>query len=214
MRFIPNILYIAGSLFLMLSACRQPQYYGHESDYFRPVDTQTENNRYTLKDEQNISKERENCIQGIPQRVIDTNVLSGAEYKQIDFIGYEKIILPTGDKLLIINWGCTTYNLTFRFETSRFGTDTTKVKYWYNTLAQLLGLVEPVIKSPVNIRQGINEIHQFIKQDTIPLVYNIPLSMSHDSIYSEINFERVKALADTAVRLDVTFSLGNYLQKP
>jgi hypothetical protein len=213
MKFIPKLI-IAGYLLLMLYACRQPLYYGHENDYFRPVDTQYENNQNNLNDEKNINKERENCIQGIPQRVIDTNVLSGAEYNQIDFIGYEKIILPTGDKLLIINWGCTTYNLTFRFETSRFGTDTSKVKYWYNTLAQLLGLVEPVIKSPVNIRQGINEIHNFLKQDTLHPDYNIPLNINNDSTYIEMVFEKAKVLSDTAVRLDITFSLGKYLQKP
>ncbi len=210
MNRITGILYISCFLVILNTACRQPQFFGHEDDYFRQVDNQINHSIQTSSVEPSVSKDRENCIKGIPQRVIDTNVITDADYKQIDFTGYEKIILPTGDRLLIINWGCSTYNLTFRFETSRFGTDTGKIKFWYSTLAQLLGLVEPVIKSPVNIRQGINKIHSFIKQDTIPVNFNIPLTISHDSVDSEIIFERAKVLADTAMRLDVTFSLKDY----
>ncbi len=206
------LFHISGYLLILTFACRQPQFFGHENDYFRKVDNQTDNSLSTPNDEQFVNKDRGNCIKEIPQRVVDTNVITDAEYKQIDFIGYEKIVLPTGDRLLIINWGCTTFNLTFRFETSRFGTDTSKIKFWYGTLAQLLGLIEPVIKSPViNIRQGINEIHSYLEQDSLPIAYNIPLNFNNDSIDTEIVFERAKVLADTAVRLDITFSVGNYI---
>jgi hypothetical protein len=122
------------------------------------------------------------CLNSIPQRVIDTSVLPGAEYKQVDLMGYEKIELPTGDKLLIINWGCESYNLTFRFETSRFGTDTSMIKQWYSILTQLLYVIEPAIDSPVKIRHGIDGIHQYLKQDTLPVAYNAYQSESGQHI--------------------------------
>jgi hypothetical protein len=149
------------------------------------------------------------CLKNIPQRVIDASVLPGAEFKQVDFMGYEKIELPTGDKLLIINWGCESYNLTFRFETSRFGADTSKIKQWYSILTQLLYVIEPAIDSPVKIQRGINEIHNYLKQDTMPVAYNVPLNLRQDSVFSDMVFERVKILGDTAVRLDVTFSVSS-----
>jgi len=157
---------------------------------------------------EDISKDN-GCLKSIPQRVIDASVLPGAEFRQVDLMGYEKIELPTGDHLLIINWGCESYNLTLRFETSRFGTDTSKVKQWYSILTQLLYVIEPAIDSPVKIQQGINEIHNYLKQDTLPVVYNVPLSLRKDSVFADMIFERVKILGDTAVRLDATFSISS-----
>jgi len=152
--------------------------------------------------------EKTDCLKGIPQRVIDASVLPGAEFKQVDLMGYEKIELPTGDRLLIINWGCESYNLTFRFETSRFGTDTSQVKQWYSILTQLLYVIEPAIDSPVKVRRGIDGIQDYLKQDTLPVAYNVSLDLSNDSSYADMVFERVKILGDTAVRIDATFSVN------
>jgi hypothetical protein len=152
--------------------------------------------------------ENSDCFISVPQRVIDTTVLPGVEYKQVDLMGYEKLYLPTGDRLLIINWGCESYHLSFRFETSRFGTDTGNVKLWYSILTQLLYVVEPVIDSPVKIRHGIDEIQRYLKQDSTPVAYNIPLTLSRDSVLSGMVFEQVKVLGDTAVRLDATFTIS------
>ena len=147
------------------------------------------------------------CFTDIPHRVIKASVLPSVEFKQVDLMGYEKVELPTGDRLLIINWGCESYNLTFRFETSRFGTDTSKVKQWYSILTQLLYVIEPAIDSPVKINRGINEIHNYLKQDTMSVAYNVPLALNRDSVFADIVFERVKILGDSAVRLDATFSI-------
>jgi hypothetical protein len=148
------------------------------------------------------------CFNTVPQQVINASVLPGVEYKQVDLMGYEKLDLPTGDRLLIINWGCESYHLTFRFETSRFGTDTSKVKQWYSILTQLLYEVEPAINSPVKIQKGIDEIHLYLKQDSVPVAYNVPLTLSRDSVFSDMVFEQVKVLGDTAVRLDATFTIS------
>jgi hypothetical protein len=161
--------------------------------------------------EKNISEGRtksSDCFKSIPQQVINASVLPGADYKQVDLMGYETLELPTGDHLLIINWGCESYHLTFRFETSRFGTDTSKVKQWYSILTQLLYVVEPAIDSPVKIQQGIDEIQHYLKQDSTPVAYNVPLTLSQDSIFSGMVFEQVKVLGDTAVRLDATFTIS------
>jgi hypothetical protein len=155
--------------------------------------------------------ENNNCLISVPQRVINTSVLPGVEYNQVDLMGYEKLDLPTGDRLLIINWGCESYHLTFRFETSRFGTDTSRVKQWYSILTQLLYIIEPAIDSPVKIQRGIDEIHHYLKQDSTPVAYNVPLNLDRDSVFSEMVFEQVKVLGDTAVRLDATFTIREIL---
>lgn len=160
------------------------------------------------KDVSGEKAESRDCFNNLPQRVINTSVLPGVEYKQVDLMGYEKLYLPTGDHLLIINWGCESYHLTFRFETSRFGIDTARVKQWYSILTQLLYVIEPAIESPVTIQQGIDEIQNYLKQDTMPVAYNVPLTLSRDSVLSGMIFEQVKILGDTAVRLDATFTIS------
>jgi len=149
------------------------------------------------------------CLVSVPQRVIDTSILTEVEYNQTDMMGYEKLELPTGDRLLIINWGCESYHLTFRFETSRFGTDTSKVKLWYSILTQLLYVIEPAVNAPVKIQQGIDEIRHYLEQDSMPVAYNVSLTLSRDSLLSsDMVFEQVKILGDTSVRLDATFTLN------
>jgi len=159
----------------------------------------------TVKEEKAIGSD---CLMSVPQRVINTHVLPGVIYNQVDLMGYEKLDLPTGDRLLIINWGCESYHLTFRFETSRFGTDTSRVKQWYSILTQLLYVIEPAIESPVKIQQGIDEIQRYLKQDSMPVAYNVPLTLNQDSLMSGMVFEQVKVLGDTAVRLDATFTIS------
>ena len=159
----------------------------------------------TVKEEKTVGSD---CLMSVPQRVINTQVLPGVLYNQVDLMGYEKLDLPTGDRLLIINWGCESYHLTFRFETSRFGIDTSRVKQWYSILTQLLYVIEPAIESPVKIRQGIDEIQRYLKQDSLPVAYNVPLTLNKDSLFSGMVFEQVKILGDTAVRLDATFTIS------
>jgi hypothetical protein len=152
--------------------------------------------------------ENSHCFNTVTQRVINTSVLPGVEYEQVDLMGYEKLCLPTGDHLLIINWGCEFYHLTFRFETSRFGTDTSNVKQWYSILTQLLYVIEPAIDSPVKIQLGINEIQSYLSQDSTPVVFDVPLTLRRDSVLSDMVFEQVKILGDTAMRLDATFTIS------
>ena len=195
-----------------LYSCKESDLPNTEEVYSVLVQSQEQSGDFDSTQDKVVSGgkgENNGCLNNIPQRVIDASVLPGAEFKQVDFMGYEKIELPTGDQLLIINWGCESYNLTFRFETSRFGTDTSKVKQWYSILTQLLYVIEPAIDSPVKIQQGINEIHSYLKQDTIPVAYNIPLNLNQGSVMADMVFERVKILGDTAVRLDATFSISS-----
>ncbi|MBN2275392.1 MAG: hypothetical protein JXR41_05415 [Bacteroidales bacterium] len=199
---------------ISFNACKKP-YQTNTKEHYTIIKPTHETGRKKAADEKVRSviatkseAKKNDCITSIPQRVIDASVLPGAEFKQVDLMGYEKIELPTGDKLLIINWGCTSYNLTFRFETSRFGTDTGKVSQWYSILTQLLYVIEPAINSPVQVQHGINGIHQYLEQDTLPLAYNVPLNLSHDSVYADLVFEQVKILNDTAVCIDATFSVS------
>lgn len=192
-------------------SCKELNSKEPEEDYtvIRPVREKARKDK--IPAEKNSAEERtisSGCYKSIPQQVINASVLPGAEYKQVDLMGYETLVLPTGDHLLIINWGCESYHLSFRFETSRFGTDTSKVKQWYSILTQLLYVVEPAIDSPVKIQQGIDEIQHYLKQDSAPVAYNVPLTLSRDSIFSGMVFEQVKVLGDTAVRLDATFTIS------
>lgn len=192
-------------------SCKELSIKEPEEDYTVIMPVREKARKETISAEENDAKgmtKSSDCFKRIPQQVINANVLPGAQYKQVDLMGYETLELPTGDHLLIINWGCESYHLTFRFETSRFGTDTSKVKQWYSILTQLLYVVEPAIDSPVKIQQGIDEIQHYLKQDSTPVAYNVPLTLSRDSVFSGLVFEQVKVLGDTAVRLDATFTIS------
>ena len=59
--------------------------------------------------------------------------------------GIEKINFSNGDKLIIENGGCEYFVLTFKFETSRFQSDTSDAVYWFSKSIVLMKEILPGI---------------------------------------------------------------------
>jgi hypothetical protein len=72
----------------------------------------------------NSIAQNNNCVRGQAEPVVKKLVYPNSQFQlQADSLTAIEIVnFSNGDKLIIRNWGCESYILTFRFEASRFWT--------------------------------------------------------------------------------------------
>ena len=106
----------------------------------------------SLPDEQTIQT---GCARGVAEPIIKKTIYPKTTFVlQPDSItGIETVILDNGDKLIIKNWGCEYYVLTFRFETSRFLKDTTDLNFWFKSAGDLMRDILVGLQSPLISRK-------------------------------------------------------------
>ena len=105
------------------------------------------------------------CIRGQAQSVIKKSVYPNTTFKlnEDNRTGTETVGLKNGDKLVINNWGCEYYALTFRFETNRFKADTTDIDYWINKALFLMKEIENGLDAPLDIPGGTPATKNYLK---------------------------------------------------
>jgi hypothetical protein len=70
----------------------------------------------------------------------------------------ETVELQNGERIIIKNWGCEFFVLTFNIETERFQADTTNTMYWLDKVVVLMNEIQQGIDAPLNIRAGIDAV--------------------------------------------------------
>jgi hypothetical protein len=107
------------------------------------------------------------CNRATPENIVNDSVFPGSKFLLTDdsLNGYNWVNFKNGDKLLIINCGCSDFTVVFQFTTSRFSADTTDYKYWYPRAAELLAEAAPGItmEVPFKIKKGADTLSSFIK---------------------------------------------------
>ena len=119
------------------------------------------------------------CNRSTPTKVINDSVFPGNKFllSKDSMSGYNWVNFKNGDKLLLVNCGCTEYTYVFQFTTSRFSADTTDYTYWYPKATELMGEVVPGIykNDPIPVSQGLDTLKSFIKQYPNKLKLNYAL---------------------------------------
>jgi hypothetical protein len=106
------------------------------------------------------------CSRATPESVIDPEVFPDSKFllNKDSLNGYNWLSFKNGDKLLIINCGCSDYTLVFQFTTSRYSADTSNYKYWYPKAVELMNEVVRGLgkNEPLRIQKGIDTLTGFI----------------------------------------------------
>ena len=69
--------------------------------------------------------------------------------------GIETVDLGNNEKLVITNWGCEYYCLSFHFETERYHADVADMNYWWAAATALMDDVQRGINASIDIDKGI-----------------------------------------------------------
>lgn len=150
------------------------------------------------------------CIRGQAESVINKIVYPNSTFKlnQDNHTGTETVDL-NGDKLIINNWGCEYYVLTFRFETERFNADTTNTIYWLNKATILMAEIEKGIDAPLDIKGGIDAIPIYLSSlDSRNYNLGEEIVYDDDVIRDFVTLDRIQKINDRWFAIEISFATG------
>jgi hypothetical protein len=155
-----------------------------------------------------------NCVRGAAERVTKKNIFPKSTFQlQPDKLtGIETVELDKGDKLIIKNWGCKYYALTFRFETSRFQNETNNVGFWYKRAVTLVNEVVKGMDAPLDLAKAKEAIAEHIETD-VPngysnLKYGEEIDYTEGEIREFVSIDKVEQLSDKTFAIEITFAKG------
>ena len=154
------------------------------------------------------------CVRGAAEPIIIKSVFPNTDFKlQPDKItGIETVVFDNNDRLIIKNWGCESYCLTFRFETTRFQEDTTNLQFWYKKAVLLMSEIANGLDSPINIDKGTKELINFIDKDQPNNYANLKLQEEIDfggeDIRNYVAVDRIQKIDDNKYAIEISYVIG------
>jgi hypothetical protein len=158
---------LCGVLVIVLYGCKQPaKPQVKKADTIVNTDTTSINAVPVVKTTTDTAV-TDDCPRGAAEPVVKKDVFPDTHFAlQADHkTGIETLTLPTGDKLIIKQYGCEYYNLNFKFETSRYGADTTNIPYWSNAALLLLRQASKGLHSPLEISAALKKLSARLEND-------------------------------------------------
>jgi len=145
------------------------------------------------------------CTRGVAESIINKSVFPNSNFQlQKDSLtAIETVDFDNGDKLLIRNWGCEYFVLTFRFETTRFQSDTTDTNFWVEKAVQMLMETEKGLQDPSVIKQGTQALSRY---------KNIQIGDEMDyaggDLREFITVDRIQKITDKKYAIEISFATG------
>jgi hypothetical protein len=154
------------------------------------------------------------CIRGKAEPVILKE-----EYPNTTFIlqpdslsAIETVTFDNGDKLIIRNWGCEYYVLTFRFETTKFQQDITNLEYWFKAAKTLMTNMLSGLDEPFHFKRGLVFLDSYILRDQKNKFKNLKLGdeieYNESKIRSYVTVDKIEKLTDKKYAVTISFATG------
>ncbi len=208
MTLIPKTILFA--LTLLMFSCNTPAD-RQESSVVKSVLTDS----ISLTHSQTTETEQDSdCIRGQAEPIIQKE-----DYPNTTFIlqpdsvtAVETVNFDNGDKLIINNWGCKYYVLTFRFETTKFQHNTTNLEYWFKAANRLMTGMLSGLDAPIDIKRGLVFLDSYILRDeknkfkTLKLRDEIDFDGSE--IRSFVTVDRIEKISDKKFAVTLSFATG------
>lgn len=176
----------------------------------KDIANQSLSNSHQLNEVNNSAKSNEECMRGQAEPIIKKEAYSNTTFVlQADSLtAIETVEFSNGDKLIIHNWGCEYYVLTFRFETSRFRADTTSMKYWYVNSAKLMNEIKNNIEAGVDIEEGVEALNKYISANAFNLKLNKEIDFGINEVRNFVTLERISQISKDRYAVTMSFTVG------
>jgi len=170
-----------------------------------------ENSQTTKETEENQNGE---CVRGQAEPIVKKKVYPNTTFTlQPDKLtAYETVTFDNKDKLIIHNWGCEYYVLTFRFETSRFQEDVKNLPFWYQKSHLLMTEIMNGLDTPFVTSKELATLKAFTdeKIKTNPESFKLEEEIDHgdSEIRNFITVDKIEKLTDKKFAIEISFSIG------
>lgn len=149
------------------------------------------------------------CPRSVPERIVKSSVEPQPtfELNKEKSVGTETLQFDNGDRLVVKNWGCEYFVVTFRFETNRFKADTTNLMYWLDKSAVLMGEITEAVDAPLDFNGGVVAMRRMNNPE-------IKYELGQEIVYSDgeirqfTTLDRVQQIDDSRYAVEVSFALG------
>jgi hypothetical protein len=152
-----------------------------------------------------------NCARGPAESVLKKDVYPDAVFKRNpdNHTGTETLDLAGGERLIIRNWGCEYFILTFRFETERFQADTTDINFWLDKAVILMNEIERGLNTPLDIHGGTVATANHAKAVK-------PYRLGEEIVYDDgdvrdyVTFDRIQKMSDRRFAVEISYAKGPF----
>ena len=171
-----------------------------------------ENSQTTKQTEENEYKG--DCVRGQAEPIVKKKVYPNTTFTlQPDKLtAYETVTFDNKDKLIIHDWGCEYYVLTFRFETSRFQEDVKNLPFWYQKAHLLMTEIMKGLNTPFVTSKELGTLKAFTdeKIKTNPESFKLEEEIDHgdNEIRNYITVDKIEKLTDKKFAIEISFSIG------
>lgn len=155
-----------------------------------------------------------NCIRGKAAPIIKKSVSMKTTFQlQPDSLtAIETVYFINGDKLIIRNWGCEYYILTFRFETARFQSNPKDLQFWFKRAVLLVSELDKSLDAPIDVMMGINKLKKYIDGDQPNNYQNLKLGRQIDfggnEIRNFVTIDKIEKLTDKKFAVEISLATG------
>lgn len=120
----------------------------------------------------------------------------------------ETIELDNGEKVIIKNWGCEYYFLSFQFETSKYNADTTAMKYWYVNSYKLMDEIKEGIDAPIDIEKGLQAFNGHISRNVFDLELETEIDYGENEIRNFVSLDNISKIENNRFAVTISFAVG------
>jgi len=165
-------------------------------------------NQHQQKD--SIIKRNAECIRGRAEPISKKKYFANTTFvlQPDSLTAVETVSFKNGDKLIITNWGCEYYVLTFRFETSRFHASTSNLKYWYAAAGELTNKAIPGIDAPLDIKKGVRALNSYAAKDAKHLRLQAKLDFGGDEAIRFATLDTIAKMQKNRTAVVISFTAG------
>jgi hypothetical protein len=151
------------------------------------------------------------CVRGQAESVTKKTVYPNAIFKlnPDKHTGTETVELQNGETLVINNWGCEYFVLTFRIEMERFQADTINTLFWLDKARILMSEIQDGIDAPLNLQGGIDAIPMHIaSMDSRAYTLGEEIIFEDGARREFVTLDRISKINDKRFAVEISFGIG------
>lgn len=167
-------------------------------------------NRIEPEPEEKEPNQDFDCVRGQAEPIVIKDIYPNTTFTlQPDSLtAIETIELDNGEKVIIKNWGCEYYVLSFQFETSKYNADTTAMKYWYVNVYKLMDEIKEGIDAPIDIEKGLKAFNDHISKNVFDLELETEIDYGENEIRNFVSLDNISKIDNNRFAVTISFAIG------